>query len=199
MVLSKLVKPFSFVVFTSFLSIADAAGLGSWGPTITFPTVPVAAAVFHETGDLFIWSAYAKDRFQVGKAGYTQSALYNTASGAITSFNITNTGHDMFCPGVSADFKGRIVVTGGDTAAKTSIHDGVSGGAWVAGGDMTVGRGYQSSATCSDGRIFTIGGAWSGPRQGKGGEIFDPSTNKWTALSGCPVKPMLTNDKDGSK
>lgn len=58
-------------------------------------------------------------------------------------------------------------------------------------------RGYQTSVTLSDNRVFTIGGAYSGPRQGKDGEVYDPSTNSWTALPGAKVKPMLTTDREG--
>jgi galactose oxidase len=62
---------------------------------------------------------------------------------------------------------------------------------------MQISRGYQASATCSDGRIFTIGGSWSGPLGGKNGEIYNPTANTWSLLSGCPVAPMLTNDAQG--
>lgn len=56
-------------------------------------------------------------------------------------------------------------------------------------------RGYQASATCSDGRIFTIGGSWSDRKGGKNGEVFDGKT--WTDLPGCEVTPMLTADAEG--
>jgi len=62
---------------------------------------------------------------------------------------------------------------------------------------MNIPRGYQSSATASDGRIFTIGGSWSGGLGGKNGEIYDPNVNTWSLLSGCPVAPMLTADTAG--
>ncbi|RMZ68166.1 kelch domain-containing [Pyrenophora seminiperda CCB06] len=58
-------------------------------------------------------------------------------------------------------------------------------------------RGYQSSTTTSDNRIFTIGGAYSGPRKGKDGEVYDPVTKSWTALPNAKVKPMLTTDHEG--
>lgn len=55
--------------------------------------------------------------------------------------------------------------------------------------------GYQSSTIISDGRIFTIGGSWSGPRGGKDGEIYDGTT--WTNLPGAEVAPILTQDAGG--
>jgi galactose oxidase len=102
----------------------------------------------------------------------------------------------MFCPGISLDVNGRAIVTGGDDAYKTSILD-PNTGAWITGAQMKISRGYQSSTTLSDGRIFTIGGSWNGGKGGKNGEIYDPKTNVWSLLKGCPVAPMLTADAQG--
>ena len=68
---------------------------------------------------------------------------------------------------------------------------------WTSGLNMMTGRGYHAQATLSDGRIFTIGGSWSGPLGGKNGEIFDPLLNTWSWLHECIVAPMLTNDSRG--
>lgn len=62
---------------------------------------------------------------------------------------------------------------------------------------MNTPRGYQATATCSDGRVFVIGGSWSGGQGGKNGEIYDITANKWTPLLGGPVAPMLTQDAQG--
>jgi len=62
---------------------------------------------------------------------------------------------------------------------------------------MRMGRGYQSQTSLSNGKIFTIGGSWSGGRGGKNAEQYDPGTNTWALLPGCPVAPMLTNDHEG--
>jgi galactose oxidase len=86
---------------------------------------------------------------------------------------VTNTDYDMFCPD---DFNGRIAVNGGDTAARTSIYV-VSGKDWIYARNMTIHRGYQSSVTVSNGRIFTTGSSWSGGYGGKNGEIYDPIKN----------------------
>ena len=171
-------------------------GLGKWGPTIDFPIVPVAASVQPTTGKVVAWSAYSAQTFGEGVSGQTVTALYDPATLLVTQRVVTNTGHDMFCPGISIDANGRTVVTGGDTSQKTSIYT-PSSDSWSSGTNMNIPRGYQSSATCSDGRIFTIGGSWSGGEGGKNGEIYDPKTNKWSLLSGCPVAPMLTADSQG--
>lgn len=62
---------------------------------------------------------------------------------------------------------------------------------------MKMARGYQVSVTLSNNKVFTIGGAYSGPRQGKDGELYDPATNTWTALPNARVAPMLTTDAEG--
>ncbi|GAB7357643.1 hypothetical protein MBLNU459_g0140t1 [Dothideomycetes sp. NU459] len=185
----------SFLLSASCLiSLSFAANLGQWGPTINLPLVPAAASVNPVTGKLLVWAAYSTKAFYVAKSGMTQTAEYDPVSGNVSAATISNTGHDMFCPGISLDFNGRLVVTGGDTANKTSVRDAASD-TWVAAEVMNIPRGYQASCTVSDGRIFTIGGSWSGGYGGKNGEIFDGES--WTLLPGALVKPMLTNDAQG--
>ena len=102
----------------------------------------------------------------------------------------------MFCPGISALPDGRILVNGGNDSAKTSIYNPATD-AWTTGPPMTIPRGYQASTTLSDGRVFTIGGSWSGGgrggKHGKIGEVWSAATG-WTALPGAPAAPMLTAD-----
>jgi galactose oxidase len=170
-------------------------GLGKWGPTIDFPLVPVAATIQPFTGKVVAWSSWSPKTFGAN-LGQTVTALYDPLSQTVTQRIVTNTGHDMFCPGISIDARGRTLVTGGDTSQKASIYD-PSTDSWSSATDMNIPRGYQASATCSDGRIFTIGGSWSGGLGGKNGEIYDPNANTWTLLPGCPVAPILTNDAQG--
>jgi galactose oxidase len=62
---------------------------------------------------------------------------------------------------------------------------------------MKVARGYQSSATTSTGKVFTIGGSWSGGQAFKNGEVYDPKKKAWTLLNKADVQKMLTNDVQG--
>jgi len=167
---------------------------GQWGPVIAFPLVPAAAFVVHDTGKIVTFASYEVNTF--GGSGNTYTATYDPATGIVTERDVVNTDHDMFCPGMSIDANGRAVVTGGDDASKTSIYDPATD-SWSVGATMQIARGYQASATLSDGRIFTIGGSWSGGRGGKNGEIYNASSNVWSLLSGCPVAPMLTDDSGG--
>ncbi|KAI8940751.1 hypothetical protein NX059_002016 [Plenodomus lindquistii] len=173
---------------------APVAGKGLWERTVDFPLIPAAVSLL-TNGKVLMWSAYAKDNFG-GPGGFTQTGIYDSVSGESSQLEVTNTNHDMFCPGISLDFNGRVIVTGGSNAAKTSIYDPASN-AWTGGSDMKIQRGYQSTATCSDGRIFNIGGSWSGGSGGKNGEIYNPTTNVWSLLSGALVSPMLTRDRGG--
>ena len=143
-----------------------------------------------------MWSSYRDDRFTGGNGGLTVTATYDPVAGIVSQRTITNTDHDMFCPGLSTDFHGRFFVTGGNDAERASIYE-PNTDSWFSAPNMIQSRGYQSQTTISDGRTFVIGGSWSGGQGNKNGEIYNPDTNAWTALPGCPVAPMLTADSDG--
>lgn len=143
-----------------------------------------------------MFSAWGRDTFG-GDPGYTQFTDYNFKTGAVSQRTVSNTQHDMFCPGISALEDGRIMITGGSSAAVTSFYN-PSSNSFTRGPDMKIARGYQTSATLSDGRVFTIGGSYSGPRGGKNGEVYNPSSNNWTLLTGADVTPMLTTDNEGN-
>lgn len=167
---------------------------GLWTHTIDFPLVPAAGANL-PNGKILLFSSFARDNFG-GSNGYTQTATYDPATGDSSQRTVTNTQHDMFCPGISTDFSGRLIITGGSNAAKTSIYNPASD-AWLPASNMIVQRGYQSTATTSDGKVFNIGGSWSGGEFLKNGELYDPSSNTWTMLPNALVSPMLTSDVRG--
>jgi galactose oxidase len=102
----------------------------------------------------------------------------------------------MFCPAMSSLQDGRLLIQGGSDAAKTSFYDPITN-EFTSGPDMKMARGYQTSVTLSDNNVFTIGGAYSGPRKGKDGEMYNPDTNTWTALPGAKAAPLLTKDGEG--
>jgi galactose oxidase len=102
----------------------------------------------------------------------------------------------MFCPGISALEDGRILIQGGSDAKKNSFYNPATN-EFTKAPDLLVARGYQSGATLSDGRVFTIGGAYSGPRKGKDGEVYCPKANAWKALPGAKASALLTTDREG--
>lgn len=170
---------------------------GRWGDVFPLPVIPVAGYVvpeWPESNRLLFWSAWATNKFSLWSPpnGYTQFADYNYKTGAVSQRTVSNTRHDMFCPGISSLADGRIFITGGTNAEVTSIYEPATN-QFVRGPDMKIPRGYQTSATLSDGRVFTIGGSFSGARGGKTGEVYDPRTNAWTVLPGARVEPLLTS------
>ena len=165
---------------------------GLWSAPFDLPLVAAAAAVLPTTGNVLVWSAQFADHFGTG-SGNTLTATYNPSTGNVTPLSNSSTGHDMFCPGISLDVNGNPVVTGGSDLKKTSIYNVTSGG-WTQADEMQTSRGYQSQTTLSNGKIFTIGGSWSGSQNVlKNAEIYDGT---WRKLDGCLVSPMLTQDTD---
>ena len=101
------------------------------------------------------WSAYSVQDFGVDRVAQTQTATFDPGAppaDSVTAFTVTNTNHDMFCPGITMLGSGAIVVTGGDNAEKTSIYD-VDADAWMPGPDLNIARGYQASCLTSDGKV----------------------------------------------
>ncbi|KAH7208059.1 hypothetical protein BKA60DRAFT_652221 [Fusarium oxysporum] len=183
-------------VFQANDYVPPQASQGAWGPTINFPIIPVAGTVDPNTGKVLVWSSWARDTMSGGPGGLTLTSTWDPATGQVAERQVTETNHDMFCPGISLDGNGQLVVTGGNNAERTSLFDPVQQ-AWVSGPNMQVARGYQSSATTSTGKVFTIGGSWSGGESFKNGEVYDPKKKTWTLLNKADVQKMLTNDAQG--
>ncbi|KAJ2973974.1 hypothetical protein NQ176_g6295 [Zarea fungicola] len=167
-------------------------GLGKWGLTIDFPTVPVAAMVDPLSGKITIWSAYAYNNYiQDGTIYRVFTSIWDPATNDVEPKIVDNTEHDMFCPGISIDGFGQVIVTGGNSKYKSTIYDFPSQ-SWNPAADMIVPRGYQSSATTSEGKVFVIGGSWSGGEvEPKDGELYDPRSNTWQSLPVSTV-PITT-------
>lgn len=182
-------------VSTRAVFTARSGRVGSWGATIDFPLVPVSAVLL-SNGKVLVWSAYNVQKFSESNGNTTITGIYDPSTGKVVQATVLNTKHDMFCPGISLDAEGRPVVTGGNSAARTSIYDHRSN-QWIKASDMTTKRGYQASTILSDGRVFTIGGSWNGGISYKSGEVYDPNSNVWNALPRATVTQMLTNDAEG--
>jgi galactose oxidase len=177
----------------------DYSRLGYWGPRREIALVPVAGAVLPHSTQVLLWAADQGDVFQgIGSdPDTTLTVVYDPRTLKTTDPTSSNLRHGMFCPGVSTDFQGRLMVSGGKTAARTSRYNEDSS-TWMHGPNMTTGRGYHSQITLSTGNTFTIGGSWSGGIGGdevglKDGEMFDSTRDIWVKLPGCKVQKMLTD------
>jgi galactose oxidase len=184
--------------FSQWAKVPTPATVGKWGPSIPVPLVAAAMVTLPLSNKVLLWAADRGDVFgnDTSNPGRTVTSIYDPISSLVTEGNVSTTDHNMFCPGLSMDANGRPTVTGGKSENRMSIYDDTLD-IWTSGPNLMVGRGYHAQATLSDGRIFTIGGSWSGPIGGMDGEIFDPVTNNWSWLHDCTVAPMLTNDIRG--
>ena len=172
-------------------------GGGSWSPTIDFPIVPVAAALLYNSGNVLTWSSYSADSFGGSPGGFTLTSTYFYGSQTVGQRRVQETNHDMFCPGINIDSRGRVLVTGGNNANRASLYT-PGNDQWTPLPDMKKARGYQSSTTLSDGRSFVIGGSWSGGEGGKDGEVYSITYNTWYNRPKAAVQALLTNDAQGT-
>jgi galactose oxidase len=173
--------------------LTSAADVGSWSSRITLPLVPVAVATL-KNNQLMFWSAYDGFTFEQNLHGWTQTALYDIASGSVFSVQVSNTGHDMFCPGTAMLSDGRVLVNGGDTAPATSIYNPDTR-LWSIGGNMHIPRGYNADVVLDSAKIFTLGGSWNGGQGGKSGELWTPTG--WANLAGASSAPIIGPDPEG--
>ncbi len=159
---------YCFILFTVG-TIAQPSEQGKWGAVINSSVIPVAAANLPD-GKILAWSAYAKNDFG-GNNGETYTTIFDPTNNSFTERLVSNTGHDMFCPGTANLADGSVIVTGGSSSKKTTIYN-PSTNAFITGPAMTTPRGYHGMTTLSDGRVFTLGGSWSGGRGNKNAEIW---------------------------
>ena len=144
---------------------------------------------------LVVWSADEALSADSATSSYTRTAILDLATGAVSAATISNTAHNMFCPGISILPDAEVMVTGGMSNAQTSIYNPATN-TWRAGPQMNVGRGYQGQTTLSDGQAFALGGSWSGAIGGKLGEVWS-ATGGWRKLTGVPSDPIYTADAQG--
>jgi galactose oxidase len=168
---------------------SPAAMQGQWSAPIAFPSVPVAAAIL-PNGKLMTWASW--DRFSAydgsGERWKTYTALFDPETSVITERIVTETRHDMFCPGTALLADGSLHVSGGGPDPQipaTSLFNPWTN-TWTRVADMNSNRWYNSSVTLPNGNVLTLGGNYDP------GEIWNGSS--WSFLSGLPVTPLLTAD-----
>ncbi|GIZ44747.1 hypothetical protein CKM354_000793700 [Cercospora kikuchii] len=183
-------------IYANLYTVPKDPSRGIWGPTIDLPVVPASGAQV-ATGEVMLWSSWGDDQFHSTPGGKTAMSFWDFRSNTVSKRIVSDTHHDMFCPGIAIDGTGNMVVTGGNDAAQTSLFI-ASENKWQSAKPMKLERGYQATTTLSDGRVFVIGGSWAGGSNiDKNGEVYDPATREWTSLPGARVEPMLTDDMEG--
>ncbi|MEL7157741.1 MAG: galactose oxidase-like domain-containing protein [Actinomycetota bacterium] len=178
----------------AFEEISGASGeLGLWSPVIHMPLIPVAAAALPD-GKVLVWSANNRSDFgDYYRYGYTQTAIFDPATGRTVESTVAETGHDMFCPGIANLPDGRIFVNGGSSAYHTSIFNPVTG-MWEESDAMNIPRGYQGTTLMSDGSAFTLGGSFSGGEGGKDAEVWTEGEG-WRRLPAVTAEPFTGDDQ----
>jgi len=156
---------------------------GAWSSVITLPLVPAAAANMPD-GKILTWSSQDKFSFG-GNLGRTWTAVFDPQTNVANDVLVTNTGHDMFCPGLNMLPDGRVLVAGGSNSNKSSTYDPFTG-QWSSANDLQITRGYHSNVTLASGATFLIGGSWSGGVGGKDSEVWSEKSG-WFKLPGLPV------------
>lgn len=184
------------VASTRAMWVTNDSGVAtsSWSALLSVPVIPVAASNL-PNGKVLVWSAYDRLTFGANQQGQTYTALFDPATATSSELLVTNTAHDMFCPGTANLPDGRLLVNGGSTSVKTSIYDAQSG-TWSIGAAMNIGRGYEGSVTLSNGNVLTYGGSWNGARGGKTAELWNAATG-WRVLGALVDDYIYTADPAG--
>lgn len=168
-------------------ALAFATPRASWGELISLPIVPVAAANLPD-GRVLTWSADGEMSFG-GTTRQTFTAIFDPVTGEVSQRLVSETRHDMFCPGTSNLPDGRILVNGGSTSGATSLFDASAplSGSWARVRPMNIGRAYQANTVTSSGDVFTLGGSWAGGISNKGAELYSVASDAWTVLTEIPL------------
>ena len=141
-----------------FAQTSTPSEKGEWTDIIPMPIVSVASSNL-PNGKVLVWSAYDRFRFG-GNRGKTYTVIFDPATNKSEEFLVSDTKHDMFCPGTANLADGRVMVTGGSSSPKTSIYDPFTE-QWTSSDNMNIPRGYHSMVTLTKGDEFTIGGSCS--------------------------------------
>ena len=159
------------------------SAFGRWGEVIQMPNIAVAGAQLPD-GEIVTWSSW--DRFDFrGNNPRTYTSVFNTSTRQVEEFLITNTQHDMFCPGTVMLADGRILVNGGgSTVTSTSVYD-FKTDTWTRVENMNLRRWYNTSVTLADGRVLTWGGNAISDHTGNM-EVFEEGVG-WTEIENSDI------------
>jgi galactose oxidase len=172
-------------VLAGTTAIDPKAKNGSWGGIINLPLVSTSAANL-PNGKILLWAGNTETGF--GGGGTTSTAIFDPVTQTASARQVSETNHEMFCPGTAMLANGEVLVNGGSNAEATSIYNG-STNTWRRAQNMNVPRGYNASVTLETGNVFTLGGSWSGGQGGKNGEVWN-ATSGWTNLTNAGADPL---------
>lgn len=172
---------------------------GKWEGPYEMPVLAAAAANLAD-GTILAWAAYNPYNYG-GPGGRTSYSIFDPATpDVLSSWDITDTNHDMFCPGTAVLSDGRIMISGGQNADAVTFYDPAADDSWYAGERLNIPRGYHSMTVLGDGSVFTLGGSWGRVVRGnKHGELWTPGEG-WQLKNNIVLSDgssFLTEDREG--
>jgi hypothetical protein len=171
--------------------VTPAAGQGgSWSALQTWPIVALSNTLL-PNGTVLAWDGWQTPQ---------PTVVWNPSSP--TAFTTVNAPDSVFCDGGASLPDGRVLVVGGFGGASTgnlgivdtNIFDPATG-KWTRMADMHSPRWYPSLTELPDGRYVAVSGNdtttthWADTP-----EVYDPTTNTWTLLSGIST-PQVHEDE----
>ena len=176
----------SAAVTVTVNNIFDPTQAGQWTAPFSWPIVAIHLSVL-KTGEVISWDGPPAN-------GGTSVTLWNPGSGAFAS--VPNSSTNMFCDGQTILSDGRMLAAGGHAdwgvgIPNSDIYDPVTR-LWSPMSPMNFPRWYPTLTTLPDGRVLSI----SGSDQNEDAivptpEIYNPSTNTWTAYPNAPLTVPL--------
>ena len=183
----------------------SADEVGSWSDPVAWPLVAIHLSLL-PTGNVFAFDGFDD--------GPNSERIWNPATGTFTPVPY---GRNLFCAGHVLLPDGRTIVVGGhvnpyEGLADTTLFD-ASTNSYTRAPDMAVPRWYPTATQLADGRVLVLAGdsiVQDRPGQAHSltdasvnslPEIYDPSSNSWTSLTGSrltsPLYPQLFVLSDG--
>ena len=172
---------------------------GQWSAPFSWPGVAVHMSLL-PTGNVLSWDGFA--------AAPNSEQIWNPTTAGFTPIPY---GRNLFCAGHITLADGRTFIAGGHIAADvgladTTIFDATTN-SWSRPPDMSVGRWYPTATELADGRVLVFSGdnivqnrsgqppPFSDASVNSLPEVFDPTTNTWTDLTGArltsPLYPFM--------
>jgi fibronectin type 3 domain-containing protein len=168
---------------------------GQWSAPFAWPGVAVHMSLL-PTGNVISWDGFA--------AAPNSERIWNPSTAAFTPVPY---GRNLFCAGHVTLADGRTFIAGGHIAADNGLADTTifdsSTNSWIRVPDMSVGRWYPTATELADGRVLVFAGdnivqnragqppPFSDASVNSLPEIFDPTTNTWTDLTGSKLTSPL--------
>ncbi|MGB0867734.1 MAG: RICIN domain-containing protein, partial [Granulosicoccaceae bacterium] len=168
---------------------SNPADMGTWGPLIAWPHVPVHAAVTPDN-TIVTWASNELDDYpQATGSKFSWSSVYDPASNSFLETN--NPAHDMFCAGTSLLEDGSLLASGGNPRAAETSHFDPQSNRWTLAPYMRQQRWYGTNVVTGSGDVFSTfaKGAQEVP------ELFSVGANAWHDVPGADMS-LLRDDQD---